>query len=73
MSRGRDWNPSMPDAETMLTYDDEPDLSFSMPIRTMKGDSIVGRDEIRARRQNILRDERGPGTVEIPRTHTGPS
>ena len=41
MSRGRDWNSSMPDAETMLTYDNELDLTFSMPIRVMKGDSIA--------------------------------
>ena len=41
MSGGRDWNPSMPDAETMLTYDDVLDLTFSISIRAMKGDSIA--------------------------------
>ena len=41
LSKGRDWNPNMPDAEIKLTCDDDLDLSFSMPVRTMKGDSVA--------------------------------
>ena len=41
VSKGRDWDPSMLDAEIKLTCDDELDLSFSISIRAMKGDSIA--------------------------------
>ena len=34
--------------------------------------AVVGRDEIRAWKQAILGDERGPGAVKIPGTYTGP-
>ena len=41
VSKGRDWNPNMPDAEIALTCDEDLDLSFSMSVRTMKGDSVA--------------------------------
>ena len=41
MPGGRDWDPSMPDAEVTLNYNDKLDLDFEQQIRAMKGDSIA--------------------------------
>ena len=40
-SGGRDWNTDMPDARTILVYDDDLVLTFDTQVRAMKGDSIA--------------------------------
>ena len=41
MREGRDWDPSMPDTEVALNYEDNLDLVFAQQNRAMKEDSIT--------------------------------